>query len=94
MDIGTLLKLNHAHVARGHLATGSGFGSFHRFRHSATILENNNTREIQNLLRRSNGDLPNAVDILQVTDLLNSIASREDAETCLERQNWSGLLLG
>jgi hypothetical protein len=39
VDIGTLLNLNHAHVARGRLATGSGFGGFHRFRHSATILE-------------------------------------------------------
>jgi hypothetical protein len=26
MDIGTLLNLNHAHVARGRLATGSGLG--------------------------------------------------------------------
>jgi hypothetical protein len=39
VDIGTLLNLNHAHVARGRLATRSGFGGFHRFRHSATILE-------------------------------------------------------
>lgn len=94
MDISTLLNLNYAHVARGHLATGSGLGGFHRFRHSATILENNNIHEIQNLLRRSNGGLPGTVDILQVADLPNSIANREDAEKYLERQNWRDLLLG